>query len=115
MDVNLKITIDWGLNLALIPLINAKVGAIMSALDNLRTEVAEVKTVNASAVALLQGLKAALDAAIASGDPAAIQAFADSLDTDTKALAAAVTANTPSAGGGTPPTGGGDPAEPGGV
>ncbi|MEO6588946.1 MAG: hypothetical protein ABIP06_06430 [Pyrinomonadaceae bacterium] len=73
----------------------AQLGVIMSALDNLRREVGETKTVAASAVALLRGLKAKLDEAIASGDPAAIQALADEIDTDTNALAAAVTENTP--------------------
>lgn len=50
-----------------------------------------------SAITLLQGLKAQLDAAIASGDPAAVQAVADNLGAETDKLAAAVAANTPSA------------------
>jgi hypothetical protein len=50
-------------------------------------------------VALLNGIKAALDAAIAANDPAALKALSDSLSVNTDALAAAVTANTP-----TPPT-----------
>jgi len=68
---------------------------IMSALDDLRTEVAETKTVAASAVVLLQGLKVALDEAIATGDPAALTALSAELDESTKALSDAVTANTP--------------------
>lgn len=70
---------------------------IMAALDTLKTEVAETTTVMASAVALLQGLKAKLDEAIASGDPAALAALSAELDTNTNALAAAITANTPAA------------------
>ena len=67
---------------------------IMAALDDLRTEVAESRTVTASAVVLLQGLKQALDEAIATGDPAALTALAADLDASTKSLADAVTANT---------------------
>lgn len=67
----------------------------MSALDTLKTEVSETKTVMASAVTLLQGLKAKLDEAIASGNPAELQALSDELDTNTNALAAAITTNTP--------------------
>lgn len=67
----------------------------MAALDDLRTEVEENKTVMASAVALLQGLKAKLDEAIASGDPAELKRLSDELDTNTTALAGAVSANTP--------------------
>jgi hypothetical protein len=69
--------------------------AIMGELDTLKTEVSETKTVMASAAALLSGLKAKLDEAIASGDPAALQALSDELNTETNALAAAVAANTP--------------------
>ena len=41
----------------------------MAALDDLKREVEETKGVQDSAIVLLQGLKEALDAAIASGDP----------------------------------------------
>ena len=68
---------------------------IMAALDDLKREVAETKTISASAIALIEGLKAKLDEAIATGDPAALQALSDELDTQGNALAAAVTANTP--------------------
>lgn len=67
----------------------------MAALDNLKREVEETKSINQSVIALLQGLKAKLDEAIASGDPAVLQALADSLDTEQQGLAAAITANTP--------------------
>jgi hypothetical protein len=65
-----------------------------TAKENLTREVAENKTVMGSAAALLANLKARLDAAIASGDPAELQALADELDTNSNALAAAVAANT---------------------
>ena len=68
---------------------------IMSALSNLTAQVSAARTVNESAITLLNGLKQKLDEAIASGDPAQIQTLADSLGTDTSALSAAVTANTP--------------------
>lgn len=75
--------------------------AITDALDALNTKVADLETVEASAVTLLQGLKAALDAALALGDPAAIvtavQSVSDKLGADTQTLADAVTANTPAA------------------
>lgn len=67
----------------------------MSALDTLRTEVEENTTVINSAVTLINGLKAKLDAAIASGDPAQLEALSASLDSSSNALAAAVAANTP--------------------
>lgn len=65
----------------------------MSALDTLKAEVAEQKTVIASAVTLLAGLKAKLDAA--GTDEAALAALSAELDTQTNALAAAILANTP--------------------
>ena len=71
--------------------------SIMTVLQKLIDEVAETKAVNQSAVALLQGLKTKLDEAIASGDPAVLQALADDLDASTNSLATAVAANTPAA------------------
>ncbi len=66
-------------------------------LAQLQTDVAAQTDVVSSAVVLLKGLKAALDAAIASGDPAALQALSASLESNTKTLSDAVTANTPAA------------------
>lgn len=71
----------------------------------LQAEVARNKSVDDSAIALLNGIQAriqaAVDAAIAGGatseQVAAVQALADNLKSDTDALAAAVTANTPAA------------------
>lgn len=69
----------------------------MSALTDLQDAVARDTAVETSAITLLQGLKAALDAAIASNDPAALQALSAQLGTNADALAAAVAANTPAA------------------
>ena len=75
---------------------------IMAALENLRTEVGETKTVMGSAVTLLDGLNQKLKDAIASGDPAQIQALSDELDASTNPLAEAITRNTPAEGEPTP-------------
>lgn len=115
MDINLRVTFgleSTSLIMAKLDLVLNKEAGIMSALDNLQAQVAATRTVAASAVALLNGLKAALDAAIASGDPTKIQQFADDLGVSTTALAAAVTADTP---GGTPVATPPTPADPGGV
>jgi len=66
-------------------------------MDALITAVSRNNTVVESAITLLDGLKTALDQAIASGDPAAIQAVSDSLTAESDKLAAAVAANTPGA------------------
>ena len=66
-------------------------------LDALSAEVATVVTVEQSAITLLNGLKAALDAAIVSNDPTALTALSDQLEASKLALAAAITANTPAA------------------
>lgn len=73
--------------------LHIKIDKMANELETLTTEVAETKTVMASAVTLLQGLKAKLDEAI--GNPAALAALSAELDTNTNALAAAITANTP--------------------
>lgn len=64
-------------------------------LDALTAEVSQTTTVIDSAIALIQGLKAALDAA--GTDPAKLQALSDSLDAKQKQLAQAVADNTPAA------------------
>jgi len=68
---------------------------IMSELDELKAKVAASITAQESARLLIVGLKAKLDAAIASGDPAQLTALSSALDTETTALSAAVVANTP--------------------
>lgn len=70
---------------------------IMSALSDLQAQVAAEDTVIASAITLLNGLKAALDAAIASGDPAALAALSADITAQTTALSAAVATNTTTA------------------
>lgn len=65
----------------------------MADLTALQTSVANTTTVEQSAIVLLQGLKAQLDAA--GTDPAALKALSDSLDSGANDLAAAVSANTP--------------------
>lgn len=66
-----------------------------SALDQLELDVAAEGTVIDSAVVLLNGLKAALDAAIASGDMSKVVAVNAELEAKTKELSDAVVANTP--------------------
>lgn len=63
-------------------------------LDTLEADVAALTTVAQSAEALLAGLKAKLDAAIASGDMSRVSAVSASIEANTSALAAAVSANT---------------------
>lgn len=69
-------------------------------LDDLTAQVTASTTVQDSAMTLLSGLKAALDAAIAAGPgpaPAALVALSASLSSESAKLAAAITANTPAA------------------
>lgn len=67
-------------------------------LDKLEADVAAEREVIGSAVALLNGLKAKLDEAIASGDMSRVVAVNAEIESQTQALAAAVAANTPAAG-----------------
>jgi hypothetical protein len=83
--------------LARLDLILKKEMQIMAALDDLKAAVAAEDTVINSAVTLLKGLKDALDAAIASGDPAALTALSADIAAKTKSLSDAVAANTPAA------------------
>ena len=80
-------------------------------LADLQAKVTAQNTVVNSAITLIQGLKAQLDAAIAANDPAQLQAISDALGTQDTALANAVASNTPGAPAtppaGTPPAGGG--------
>lgn len=65
-------------------------------LDTLVEKVSAIETVGDSAITLLNGLKAKLDEAIASNDPAALQALSDRIGAQADELALAVAANTPS-------------------
>ena len=62
-------------------------------LDELTTRVTASGDATDSAVLLLNGLKAQLDAA--GTDPVALKALSDALGTNTDELAAAILANTP--------------------
>ena len=64
-------------------------------LADLQAKVAAEDTVIDSAIVLLQGIKAALDAAIAAGNPAALAALSTDIGAKTQALSDAVVANTP--------------------
>jgi hypothetical protein len=66
---------------------------IMASLEQLTAEVSKNRDVMASAVALLTGLSAQIKAA--GTDQTALDALTNSLDSNTNALAAAVTLNTP--------------------
>lgn len=68
---------------------------IMADLTQLTADVAAVKTVAESAITLLQGIKAQLDAA--GTDPAKLAELSASLESTQAELAAAITANTPAA------------------
>lgn len=67
----------------------------MKELDDLKTQVEETTTVEQSAVELLTGLSAQIEAL--KTDPAALQDLANQLKTKSTELAAAVAANTPAA------------------
>ncbi len=69
--------------------------AMSPELKKLADDVAANAAVEASAVALIQGIAAQL--AAAKDDPAAVAALAAQLEASTKALADAVAANTPAA------------------
>ncbi|AXF04782.1 hypothetical protein CUJ88_41175 [Paraburkholderia hospita] len=74
-------------------------GQIMSALDDLKAEVAATLTVEQSAVTLIQGIAAQLAAALANqtNPDSALVDLTNQLTASADALAAAVAANTPAA------------------
>lgn len=68
----------------------------MATLDDIAAKVKAEGDVVDSAIALIQGLKDKLDAAIASGaDPSQLQALSDAIGAQTSKLAGAVAATTP--------------------
>ncbi len=79
---------------ASVPTLTPQLEAIMSALDVLRAEVADNRGVINSAITLLNGLKAQLDEAIATGDPGSLIELAAELESQTNRLAEAVALNT---------------------
>ena len=68
---------------------------IMSALDDLATQVAKNTSLEASAIQLIEGL--AKELAAAATDPAKVTALSAQLASSASALASAITANTPAA------------------
>ena len=68
-------------------------GMIMAVLDDLETEVNDTASGIDSAIVLLDGLAAKLDAAVASGDPARVTAVIAAIKAKKEALAAAVMAD----------------------
>lgn len=105
MDLNLNITLKWPspvegtLNQIVSMLQSLLTQGVkeMAVLDDLTSNVTATRDAEQSAVVLLGNLKTALDAAILSGNPQALQALSDSLGTGKAALAAAIIANTPAA------------------
>lgn len=96
IDVDLTIHGDSAVAAKLdqiIALLNQSTGTIMTALTDLQAAVAAEDTVIDSALVLLQGLKAALDAA--GTDPAALSALSADIGAKTAALSAAIVTNTP--------------------
>ena len=79
----------------ILDLINKLETKMATALEDLTTKVSDTKTVIDSAIVLIQGIKAALDAA--GSNPVALKALSDSLAASDAALAAAIVANTPAA------------------
>lgn len=79
--------------LAMLHALKIKEDSMAASLDALTAQVAKNTDVTQSALVLIQGLKAALDAA--GTDPVALAALSAQLQTSDDALAAAVAANTP--------------------
>jgi len=76
-------------------LLNTKIEKVMTDLTALTAQVTANSTVIDSAIALIQGIKAQLDAA--GTDAVALKALSDSLGAKDQQLADAITANTPAA------------------
>jgi len=72
-------------------------GVVMASLDALKAQVDANTTLEGSAVTLIQGIAAQLQAALAGNDPAKVQALVDELQASAAPLAAAIAANTPAA------------------
>lgn len=74
-----------------------KVDKIMATMQELNAAVQRNTDVEASVETMLQGISQQLKDAKASNDPTALQAVIDQIDSNTKRLSDAVTANTPAA------------------
>jgi len=77
--------------------LNRKEARMAGELDQLEADVTGISNAVDASIALMQGLKAKLDEAIASGDMSRVVAVNAELEAKTQALAAAVVANTPAA------------------
>jgi hypothetical protein len=96
--MNIWNPLDWGRTLAAVHQeVMAMRAEFQAAMETLRTEIAEVKTVQASAVSLIGGLVAKLEEAVAADDIEAVAALTAELKVSTDPLAAAVAANTAAA------------------
>jgi hypothetical protein len=103
MDIHLFVHLDSGISadrkldqiLARLGILEQQEHTIMKELDTLTTEVKASTDVEQSALVLINGIAARLEAA--GTDPVALQALTDSLKASREALAAAVVANTPAA------------------
>jgi hypothetical protein len=73
--------------------ISQRIDSIMANLDQLTQDVADIETVGQSVITLLDGLKAALDAA--GTDPVKLAELSSRLGSEKQALSDAVTRNTP--------------------
>ena len=89
--------VQWKLDFIIMQLnsVLAREARIMATVQELQVEVDQVVEVEASAVALLNGISQMLKDALASGNPQAIQDAIDKLEASKLGLAAAVAANTP--------------------
>lgn len=76
----------------------------MAQIDDLKAAVANETTEQESVITLLNGIAAQLAAANSNQPNPDVQAVIDQINTNTAAMAAAVTANTPSAAAPPPPT-----------
>jgi hypothetical protein len=86
----------WAIELGVIMLLTlSKQEAIMAAIDDLQAAVAAEDTVIDSAIALINGIPALI--AAAGTDPAKLAALQADITAKSRALAAAVAANTPAA------------------
>jgi hypothetical protein len=72
-------------------------GFIMATMDDLKAAVTAETTVEGSLLTLLTSIAQQLQAAKNNNDPAATQSVIDQINSNTKAMADAITANTPAA------------------
>jgi len=96
MDIHLYIHPDAEV-IRLLNKILKRENQIMATMQELQASVQRNTDVDDSIITLLNGISQQLKDALASNDPAAIQAVITQLDSNTQRLTDAVTANTPAA------------------